>query len=380
MELRTDKRVWVADRVALLNKFEKEVSDGTWKKMPYKTWRMLAHSTSKNLTIIREPHMDLAGNWIYLYTVDCDSLTTPSSYQFLSEDNNSFGAFLDVNFERPSLNSKEEATATMAIDFINDPYTISGSNLFISASSDPVWNTVTYTYTTPNDVRNIIDDYMNDKNKKENNKMANSMFNFDFGPVSGNQFRMSPYGLAVRTDRNGWIAYNGSDLIDVDAFNFDISKMIYKMPVALAQVHVGDILIHGGKPVFVRSVSTTGTISVIDYANASVIDILPVKSPFGFNFFTKICPLFNVDQTNATADNPFGNMLPFLIMNQDKDNGFDPAMFFMISNMNGGNMDFTSNPMMLYLLMNDKNKDLLPFLMMAPGMANGAPLSQKATI
>ena len=206
---------------------------------------------------------------------------------------------------------------------------------------------------------------------------TSNLFNFDFGPASSNQFRMSPYGLAVRTQANGWVAYNAKtgDLMDVDILNFDISKMIYKMPVAMNAISAGDIVIHGGKPVFVRSNTGNGTINVIDYATASVMDILPVKSPFGFNFFTKVCPLFNFDQASANSDNPFGNMLPFLMLNGEKDGNFDPTLLFMASAMNGGNMDFTSNPMMLYCLMNRQDKgDILPFLMMMNGgQMFGAP-------
>ena len=197
---------------------------------------------------------------------------------------------------------------------------------------------------------------------KENEKM--NMFNFDFGPVSGNQFRMSPYGLAVRTEKNGWIAYdvNKKELMDVDVLNFDISKLVYKMPVALAAVKPGDILMHCGKPVFVREVATGGsTIQVINYADATVLDILPVKSPFGFNFYTKVCPLVDMTAMNANSDNPFGNILPFLLMGDNKD--IDPMMLMMM--MNGGQMDFTKNPMMLYFLMSQKGdkNDMLPFLM-----------------
>ena len=258
--------------------------------------------------------------------------------------------------------------------------TASNSNYTISSSDNPYWSNAATSILmkTPcdeEDVRRICEDIINNKDK-ENKKMDTSnLFNFDFGPASSNQFRMSPYGLAVRTQTNGWVAYNAKtgDLMDVDILNFDTSKMIYKMPVALTAIKPGDILMHSGKPVFVREVATDGnTVRVIDYANATVADILPVKSPFGFNFFTKVWPLFNFDQASANSDNPFGNMLPFLML---KDGDFDPTLLFMASAMNGGNMDFASNPMMLYCLMNCQDKgDILPFLMMMNGgQMFGAP-------
>ena len=221
--------------------------------------------------------------------------------------------------------------------------------------------------------REIIKEILNENKEKE--KMDTSkMFNFDFGPVSGSQFRMSPYGLAVRTAANGWVAFNtqSGELMDVDVLNFDVSKMIYKMPVALGAVSVGDILIHGGKPVFVRSVGSD-VINVIDYSTASVMDILPVKSPFGFNFFTKVVCLVDMNGMSAASpESPFGGLLPFLMLGDGKD--IDPMMFMFM----GGNANFASNPMMMYFLLNRDGKDnsnLLPLLMM---MNTGAMPSNNA--
>ena len=198
---------------------------------------------------------------------------------------------------------------------------------------------------------------------------TSKMFNFDFGPVSGSQFRMSPYGLAVCTQTNGWVAYNTEtkELMNVDILNFDISKMIYKMPVALSDIKEGDIVLHGGKPMFVRSLTPSGAaISVINYADATMLDILPVKSPFGFNFFTKVCTLFNFDVSAASPQNPFGSLLPFLMLGEGKE--IDPMVFMLM----GGN-NFTNNPMMMYLLMNQKDKsDMLPFFLMANGGLSNA--------
>ena len=68
------------------------------------------------------------------------------------------------------------------------------------------------------------------------------MIKFDFGPVSDKQFRMSPYGIAVATNANGWVSYNPKtgEVFNVDIINFDISKLIYKMPVASNAIAIGD--------------------------------------------------------------------------------------------------------------------------------------------
>ena len=219
-------------------------------------------------------------------------------------------------------------------------------------------------------VKQQLDTKNNNNNDKEKKSMkTNDMFNFEFGPVSDRQFRLSPYGIAVSTVDNGWVSYNAKtgEIFNVDIINFDVSKLIYKMPVAFNAIAVGDILIHGRKPVFVRAINTDGTVSVINYADASVVNIMPVKSPFGFNFFTKVCPLVDFGTNNATSDNPFGTMLPFLMMNDNEN--FDPMMlFFLNGNGNGNNM--FQNPMMMYFLMNKgENKDFLPYYFLMNGFA-----------
>lgn len=391
----SETRFWTADRVKILDDFAKQVADGLWEKIPYKIWRRFAHNSSPDLRIKRDLGPD--GNYDYTATVDVsnpNSISEDFLYTFKVSEN-SFGAYLDNVFGSPALSCKSEAkdmttynysskTTAGSVNY-NDNWatTSTASNLTINSEDYPNWASNTIVMKTPcdeNDVRRICKDIINENEKKENKKMDTSnLFNFDFGPVSSNQFRMSPYGIAVRTQTNGWVAYNAKtgELFDVDILNFDISKLIYKMPVALAAVKPGDILMHSGKPVFVRTVNGDGTVSVIDYTNATVANILPVKSPFGFNFFTKVCALFNFDQVNANPDNPFGNMLPFLMLSGEKDGNFDPTLLFMASAMSGGSVDFANNPMMMYFLMNRQDKgDILPFVMMANGgMFGMAPAS-----
>lgn len=330
----------------LLNNFDMVVKNHEYEPLPYKEWRAL--KTSPGDVIILHPHVDKS-NKICIHWKD--TLTQLTNYINTYDINDgSFGAYVN--------------RCIKGLTCVN-------TNINIDAVTDLTEITKEFDDAFKHFKTNI---------NKENKKMDTSnLFNFDFGPASSNQFRMSPYGLAVRTQANGWVAYNAKtgDLMDVDILNFDISKMIYKMPVALTAIKPGDILMHGGKPVFVREVATgDSTVRVIDYTNATVADILPVKSPFGFNFFTKVCPLFNFDQASANSDNPFGNMLPFLMLNGEKDGNFDPTLLFMASVMNGGNMDFTSNPMMLYCLMNRQDKgDILPFVMMMNGGLFGVPSS-----
>ena len=210
-----------------------------------------------------------------------------------------------------------------------------------------------------NTFNNNVDD------KKGNNKMK--AFNFDFGPCTNDNIRMSMYGLAVKNAAGTWVSYNpeSKEIIDVDVFNFDGGKFLYKMPVAIKDVKVGDIVIHNRKAMFVTEVAEAG-MTAIDPQAGEEKKILLTKSPFGFNFATKVVSLFNMTSDAPTPDAPFGNMLPFLMMSES--NGeFDMNTMLMLSMMGGqGSMDFAKNPMMMYFLMKDtKNMDeLLPLMFM----------------
>ena len=188
----------------------------------------------------------------------------------------------------------------------------------------------------------------------------NMFKNFDFGSCEGDAVRFSPFGLAVKNQSGTWVSYNKDthDLVDVDVFNFDgSSKFFYKVPVAISQIQVGDIVIHQRKPMFVMDVMND-TLNVIDPVAGEAKTIVLTKSMFGFNFVTKVISLVDFGGT-ANAENPFGNILPFLLMSEDKD--IDPMMMLALSGGLGAEM----NPLMLYALAGDrKGNDMLPLLMM----------------
>ena len=210
-----------------------------------------------------------------------------------------------------------------------------------------------------NTFNNNVDD------KKGNKKMK--AFNFDFGPCTPDNIRMSMYGLAVKNANGTWVSYNpeSKEIIDVDIFNFDGGKFLYKMPVAIKDVKVGDIVIHNRKAMFVIDVSETG-MTAIDPQAGEEKKILLTKSPFGFNFATKVVSLFNMTSDAPTPDAPFGNMLPFLMMSENSGE-FDMNTMLMLSMMGGqSGMDFSKNPMVMYFLMKDSKNadDLLPLMFM----------------
>ena len=224
-------------------------------------------------------------------------------------------------------------------------------------------------YSVKNFKLNVGDTPCSDDRKEKENMDTNKMFaGFDFGPVD-ERIKMSVYGMAIRNADGRYVSYdsNSGNIVDVEIFNFDAQKFLYKMPVAVNAVTVGDIVVHMRKAMFVSAVNGN-RISVVDIYNGEVKDIMPTTSPFGFNFITKVVSL--IDMSGANAETPFGNMLPFLLMGDNKDN--DNSMLMMAMAMSGGmNANMMSNPLMLMAMMDGKaDTGMLMYLAMQNQIAN----------
>lgn len=210
------------------------------------------------------------------------------------------------------------------------------------------------------------------KMKKENETMKG--LTFDFGPITSDAVRMSVYGIAVKNNAGTYVSYNSQtgEIMDVDILNFDGRQFMYKVPIGLNAIQKGDVIIHNRKPMIVDGVFDKD-VSAVDVMGGERKVIMPTRSPFGFNFITKIVSVMDMVAPQAPSqDAPFGNMLPFLLMNNDNkqdNNGCDPMMLmFMLSGQNMGNM----NMMLPFLLANpdDSNKNMGMMLAMMMSQAN----------
>ena len=369
----------ILEKDPVLQIFADEVSLKRYSKIPYPVWRELSRAKepylgsfsatgeeSQNILLIGE---DKTYNYFGTYNKDDGSLGSFLKTPYI------YGSHVLGSFDMKEGESLMSVISNVVLEGVacSNPCPATSSTTITTkipySTTSPTTTGTNYIYTYPSTdyiINNCTNKCSNCENYKEKDTMnTKNMFNFDFGPAAGTQFRLSPCGLAIATKDNGWITYDPKtgDLMDANIINFDLTGLIYKMPVALAAIHPGDILMHSGKPVFVKSVNGDNTITAINYADATVVNILPVKSPFGFNFFTKICALVDFSGMTASQNQPFGNMLPFLLM---QNGDFDPMMLLL---MNGNGMDFTSNPMMLYFLAKD-NKDMLPFLLMMGNQAS----------
>ena len=210
----------------------------------------------------------------------------------------------------------------------------------------------------------------NNIDKKENSVMKG--FNFDFGPMNANVVRMSIYGLAVKNKTGSWVAYDAKneEIMDVDVFNFDGSKFMYRMPVTINDVAAGDVIVHMSVPMFVVGKSEDGkAVYAVDPVAGERKEIMLTKSPFGFNFVTKVVNFLG-NSFNADASNPFGNLGLMMMLSEDNEGMGDMLPLMMLS----GNIPMDSNMlMMLALSNNDKMNDMLPFMLMMNANKPAAP-------
>lgn len=204
-------------------------------------------------------------------------------------------------------------------------------------------------------------------NKKGNKKMK--AFNFDFGPCTTDNIRMSMYGLAVKNANGTWVSYNpeSKEIIDVDIFNFDGGKFLYKMPVAIKDIAPGMVIVHNRKAMFVIEVGDSG-ITVVDPQAGEEKKILPTKNCFNFNFYTRVVSLFDSfmksPENAPSAENPFGNMWMYMLMDENQTMS-DMLLPMMLMSQNGNTFNGI-NPMM-FMLMDGKQdmKDMIvPMMLM----------------
>lgn len=219
-------------------------------------------------------------------------------------------------------------------------------------------------------INKVLDEqntFNNVDDKKGNNKMK--AFNFDFGPCTNDNIRMSMYGLAVKNANGTWVSYNpeSKEIIDVDIFNFDGGKFLYKMPVAVKDIAPGMVIIHNRKAMFVIEVGDSG-IMVVDPQAGEEKKILPTKNCFNFNFYTRVVSLFDSfmksPENAPSAENPFGNMWMYMLMDENQ-NMSDMLLPMMLMSQNGNTFNGI-NPMM-FMLMDGKQdmKDMIvPMMLM----------------
>lgn len=388
------------DWASLVKDFAYCVHDKIFDKMPYKQWRefdsVLTDYDIENVRVYWRETDTFHTMSVYFDTADGKTLPP---FGFDSKDN-SFGSFLYENFlygEDARMKVKDryytdpddgqvwqtyEPDATISGHYNRDPHeilkNIGSIGLICSDESDVTLYDAVSVKADVSDLNKVKEEVDNlvakinattpmnttNNNKKENNVMK---FNFDFGPVNSSMVRMSLYGLAVKNKAGTWVSYDAKagDIMDVDILNFDGAKFLYKMPVAIKDISIGDVVIHNGIPMFVIAIATNGSyITAVDPINGERKDIMLPKSPFGFNFATKVVNfLGNTFNTSATADNPFGNMWMLMAMSGENKDMNDILPFLVMNNATAG----IDNNVLMFMALSDSksgSKDMLPWLLM----------------
>lgn len=279
-------------------------------------------------------------------------------------------------YKKMDLSNSNYATVTAANTVLNTNYATTADWTYTN-KSNTTGGTINGTYNPYNTIQSEVDkikvqlnQIINNKSEnKEEKKNMNFFKNFEFGPVKNDTVRLSPYGLAVKNLDGSWVSYDGASdsIIDVDVFNFEGKNLIYKIPAAPHTVRAGDMIVHQGKGMYVVADVCEGDtcVSVIDPRAGESKEILFTKSPFGFTFIVKLVSLLDMSGIDANPDNPFGNLWPLAMMGDKDCDAATMMAMMMMMNSEGCNFDM-SNPMMMYALMSDDNKDmLLPMILMA---------------
>lgn len=366
-----------------LSEFGKRVSKKLYKKLDYDKWRPM-YLWSKPGTDWEEIEINVfdCPDMVYIVPRHTDKLS-PNGVEIMLHEN-SFGDYLIGVMKDYNTTS---TYSTTSISAISNALSTTPDVTYATYDYDTCTKLSThdqYTYNTLQEWQpwtidlnadgirvngNSLEEYIEKTvNKSNNNKKEEEnkeMMKFDFGPVDSS-VRMSMYGMAVKNANGNYVAYDAANkrIMDVDILNFEgANKFMYKMPVAVKDVAVGDIVVHMRKPMIVLSVHEDNTFTVADVYNGEEKVIIPANSPFGWNFMTKVVSFINFG--SADASNPFGNMLPLLLLSdsKSKDDNLLPLML-----MAGGNMDM-SNPMMMYALMGNRTNDPM-MLMLAMGAFN----------
>lgn len=364
--------------------FAADVKEGKYNKLDYAKWRNLRDATPEEWDINIECQVSASEENPIKAIVGWNHCIAP--YEF-PVDGNSFGRFLydllkpysdnpysvdtvtvsnamtemtkSANSATASISSLQEAWDNLKMNYYDTTATAIGWDRAYPELRMEVRQDNFYVDNKPISqiIEEIVDNATGVTIRKENDSM-NLFKNFDFGSCENDNVKMSMYGIAVKNANGTWVSYDAKseNVVDVDILNFD-AKYLYKIPVAIKDVKVGDLVIHNRKPMFVTDVEA-GKLLVIDPAAGEEKVVLLTRSPFGFDFVVKVVNLLGNFTNTATADAPFGNMLPLMMLADGKNDDILPLMFAM----GGGNFDM-SNPMMMYFLMKDgKSNDMFPLM------------------
>ena len=365
-----------------LNDFQKAVDDNKYKRIDYKTWRELKNLSATNkvkLVIEKADNFTTKIKQIsFLYPITTDkaylTLTRESQFTLFFEDDvmNS-----NIDIEWHTKTTIDDITYTEDGYYINQKGVSTYVPYATAAGTSSVYNTITssdysdfcsnYDYKNLTEIVDEIAKDLDEIKKEKTNNMAsnvntNNIFNFDFGPVTDSNIRLSMYGYAIPNEVGKFVSYDKENerMMDVQILNFDCAGIFYKVPKPLNKVEEGDVIFHNNVPVFITDIVDETRIIVIDPKDGTEKTILPAHSPFGFDYVSTLISLVDGFNIDPDKDNPFGSMLPLIMLSNSKSQDISLPLMMALN----GKMDF-DNPMMLLALTGNNNFDTSnPLLMM----------------
>lgn len=405
-----------------LNNFSKGVEEGRYKKVAYSFWRELVRLSEQDKLKFK-CKMSNDGAHVEEFTIGILPISPKTNYfgrfleiSMLEPDTEKDRIFPNINWHKEDDEVKHvgtlnfDASGNLYIDGklqdgieIQSIHTSADGSYTVKTNSgnyygnNNIWTNATNTTVKPdniatnstvikandyatgavtidygnwvtNDINTIKDDVNKLKkavyNTEEKNKMnTNDMFNFDFGPVSDSKIRMSMYGYAIPNSEGKYVAYDieHERMMDVQILNFNCTGMFYKIPKPIHKVTYGDVVFHNGVPMFVTDIYDDHTrLVAIDPKEGTEKTILPAHSPFGFDYIVTLVSLMDSFDVPADEENPFGNMLPLIMMSNGKTSDQTLPLLFMMN----GKMDM-DNPLMLMALCGNNLDTNNPLMVMA---------------
>lgn len=311
------------------------------------------------------------GNWIYNDDIK-------GRFNFLkikfSETGKSYDYILDISKEKQKILQYFIET-TRGIDLIEVTICDLNGDFVEARTIYPLTIMRTSNYENFNNFKIIIDIKIKN-NIKEKTDMKNMFGNFYFGPYIKNDIKMSIKGLAYRNNNNDFVTLDeDGSLTNVNdmVFDFNVDKMLYVMPVALKDVKTGDIIFHQKNPMFVTMVND-GDLTVVDPCEGELKVIIPEKNIFNFNFVSKLVDFSKGLFNGATEEQPFGNMLPLMMLCNSDDSSMKDLIVPMMLMQNNGEADINKiNPIMFMALMSNSsstNDWIVPMMLMQNGGFN----------
>jgi len=189
-----------------------------------------------------------------------------------------------------------------------------------------------------------------------------------FGKCEKGAYALSVDGtVAIRRQDGNYATLKDGGLVNIEQLKIDVEAFFY-LPVAPAQVAVGDIVVVGKGLGFVTAVAGND-VSVFDVNNEVISTIKPIRHfLMPTPFLTKVVNLL------GAVGGGLNPLMFMLLAEKGNGGGFDKMLpLMLLSQAQGG--DAQINPMLMALCLGKGDGDiskLLPLMLLTQGQAGGA--------